>query len=158
MNEFLTSNLVLNREYYFRLLALVFLDTLVSMPLSIYSIWVRAEHGEPMRAWPGWTAVHSHYSEVWIITAEEWRGGTGTWGKSSVLFSEWIYVICAIFYIAFFSFTKGMLWWYARPFELVCGRFICMRRRGLTLPDMEFQGGESFNPQCVRYPPTSSCC
>ena len=117
MDEFLVSGTTMNRERYHRLIALSCVDTVVTLPLGAYIVWVNAVHGPPMQPWIGWAAVHSNFSAAWPFPADVWK--SVHWFRVAVYWREWVYVVCTVFYVAFFGFTEEMRRWYIKPFVVV---------------------------------------
>ena len=92
--------MTLNR--YFRLMALAMSDIFLTIPLSIFTIWLNAT-AQPIGPWISWSNVHFDFSRIEQIPAVIWQSNQLL--VVSMQFTRWIVPTCAFVFFAFFGFA-----------------------------------------------------
>ncbi|KAJ7145534.1 pheromone A receptor-domain-containing protein [Mycena epipterygia] len=101
--EFLFSsdnNLNLNR--YVRLMALASTDLLLTIPLSIYVLYINTSV-VGLSPWISWADTHSNFSRVVLIPGIVWRSSELT--VASLETTRWLTVACAFIFFGYFGFA-----------------------------------------------------
>lgn len=88
-----------NRGQYIRLMAISSAEILGTVPLGTYYIVSSARQG--VVPWPGWAAVHSHYSEVMQVAGFIWRNDPVA--SLNLELTRWSLVACAFIFFALFG-------------------------------------------------------
>jgi hypothetical protein len=120
-NKFLQSNGLLNRRHYFRILALAFIDILLTLPLGIISaasqILTNIHNPIPGYKFPfyyGWAVVHSDWAPEGFSYSEE--VGEGVWDLFNFYFESWASPTLALAIFALFGLTSEARATYWRSF------------------------------------------
>ena len=126
MNKFLSSNSQVTFSRYFRLMALACMDTILTIPLGAFSIWLNAVQGGGPSPWLGWADAHWGFSRVGTIPAVLWS--SDYYAKLSFDLTRAFIVICAVIFFAFFGFAEEARKNYRKVFWAIAKRF------GYTMP------------------------
>ncbi|KAJ6498392.1 pheromone A receptor-domain-containing protein [Mycena vitilis] len=100
--ELLSSNTNLNLNRYARLMALAATDLLLTIPLSVWVLYVNAAV-VGLAPWVSWGDTHSDFSRVVQVPGVFWRADAYT--AASVETTRWATVACALLFFAFFGFA-----------------------------------------------------
>ena len=111
----LASNTTMNRNAFFKLLALGLFDILLTLPLGIVSLVEDILQGGITGFWPGWKAVHASFSTIPTATSEEWKS-EGFWSVFNIRFDQWINPIFAVAFFLLFGITEQKRAWYRSIF------------------------------------------
>ncbi|KAF8239230.1 STE3-like pheromone receptor [Tricholoma matsutake] len=101
-NQLLSSNSSMNISRYLRLILLALIDIVLTIPLSIYSIYI-ANKGVGMAPWISWQDTHFNFGRVGLVPALIWRGDRSF--ETSVELTRWLPVFCAFIFFALFGFA-----------------------------------------------------
>lgn len=150
MNQWLSSNSQVTFSRYFRLMALATMDTVLTVPLGAFSIWLNVvETGGPS-PWRGWADAHWGFSRVSQVPALLWR--TNHWTVVSFNMTRVFIILCAVVFFAFFGFAEEARKNYRKAFWGIARRFgYTMPLRGTTM------GGTSAYVLFLRLSPSSVC-
>jgi pheromone a factor receptor len=130
MSQFLSSNAQVTFSRYFRLMALACMDTLLTIPLGAYNIWVNVNSGPD--PWRGWADAHWGFSRVGTFPAILWRNDPT--GRLSFNLTRSFIIVCAVVFFAFFGFADEARKNYRKVFWGVARRF------GYTMPTATTRG------------------
>ena len=111
LNKVLASNTTLKRNGFIQLLSLGLFDILVTLPLAIIGLVQDVLQHEVSDFYPGMEAVHSGFSTVPIVPADEWKSA-GFWTIFGVKSDEWINLILAFGFFLLFGLTERKRAWY----------------------------------------------
>lgn len=103
MGHFLRNYSKLTTSRYFRLMALSMMDTALTIPLSIFVIWVNTTESQ-VQPWLGLADAHFGFSRVDQIPAVLWR--TSRWTVITMDMDRWFIVICAFIFFFFFGLAE----------------------------------------------------
>lgn len=93
-------------------------DIAFLLPVSMLGVVGDARQG-PISFWPGWSTVHSGFSEIPMESSEEWR--STFWDRFFVRFNESINVIGAFLFFILFGLTADALANYRHAFWAIVG-------------------------------------
>lgn len=120
MSQFLNSNAQITFSRYFRLMALALMDTVLTVPLASFAIWLNAVQS-PISPWRGLADVHWGFHRVEQIPAIQWR--LDHWVVLSFAFDQWFIILCAVTFFAFFGFAEESRKNYAKIYWTIMRRF-----------------------------------
>lgn len=103
MGNFLRSYSNLSSSRYFRLMALSMMDTILTIPLSIFIIWVNTTDSQ-VQPWLGLADAHFGFSRVDQIPSVLWR--LDRWTVITMEMDRWFIVICAFIFFIFFGLAE----------------------------------------------------
>lgn len=83
-------------------MALAMTDIVLTIPLSIFTIWLNAT-STPIARWISWTDTHFNYSRIEQIPALIWRQNRLL--IVSIEFTRWTTVFCSLVFFAYFGFA-----------------------------------------------------
>jgi pheromone a factor receptor len=118
-SQVMSSNRNLNRNRYFRLMALAAIEVLCTIPISSYVLSITAKHVAP---WKSWAQTHNngHYSRIMEIPASVWKDIPDT--AHALEMFRWLLVTCAFIFFAFFGFADEARKHYRLVFVSLAGR------------------------------------
>ena len=105
----------MNRNGFFKLLALGLFDMFITLPVAIIQIVGDTRADGVSVFWPGWEAVHNDFSSIPSITAVEWKAA-GSWTVFEIRFNQWINPILAMAFFLLFGLTERKRSWYKSLF------------------------------------------
>ena len=140
----LASNTTMNRNAFFKLLALGLFDILLTLPLGIVSLVEDILQGGITGFWPGWNAVHASFSTIPTPTSEEWKSA-GFWTVFYVKLREWVNPIFAVAFFLFFGTTNQKRAWYRSIFWKAMRPFGLKPRVDPVTSDVVFGSGPGVN-------------
>ncbi|KAK7025127.1 pheromone B alpha 1 receptor [Favolaschia claudopus] len=111
------SNLNLNR--YIRLMLLASTDLFMTIPLSIWVLWVNVRV-VGLSPWISWADTHSNFSRVVQIPGVFWRSDVYT--VASLETTRWLTVACSFLFFAYFGFADEAIKNYRAAFTSVAKR------------------------------------
>lgn len=120
MSQFLNSNSQITFSRYFRLMMLAMVDTAITVPFSIFVIWLNAFESE-VSPWKGLADAHWGFSRVEQFAAVEWR--LSHWNTVSFYIDRWAIIFCACLFFGFFGFAEESRKNYAKAYWFVMRRF-----------------------------------
>ena len=155
LNEFLDSGRAdsVNRNSYFRIMALGCIDALFTLPLNIIDV-VLNSLDFPVDFWPGWTAVHADFGMIGQYSTADWKSG-GFWSVFAVRWDEWINVLFAVVFFALFGLTGEARARYKAAFWKVVG-LTGLRPRAAPKSELSDVMFGSFQINTAISQPTSS--
>ena len=124
LNETFASSAVVNRNGFFKLLALGLFDMFITLPVAIIQIVGDTRADGVSVFWPGWEAVHIDFSSIPTATAVEWKAA-GSWTIFEIRFNQWINPILAMTFFLLFGLTQRkraqyrcVFWKVMKPFGI----------------------------------------
>ena len=105
---------------YLRLLALVSMNTVITVPFAAYSIYANATETEPS-PWKGWANAHLNFERVSQVPAVLWRQNPATIRAFDM--TRAFLVVCAVIFFAFFGFASEARREYQKAYWAVAKRF-----------------------------------
>lgn len=120
MSQFLSSNAQITFSRYFRLMALSMMDTILTVPLATFAIWLNAVES-PISPWRGLADVHWGFHRVEQIAAVQWH--LSKWTVLSFALDRWFIVLCAAVFFAFFGFAEESRKNYKKGYWSIARRF-----------------------------------
>ncbi|KAJ7691152.1 pheromone A receptor-domain-containing protein [Mycena rosella] len=146
--ELLSSNNNLNLNRYVRLMCLASTDLFLTIPLSIWVLWVNAAV-VGISPWISWEDTHSNFSRVVTVPSIFWRSDPLT--VASLETTRWLTVACAFLFFGYFGFADEAIKNYRSMF------FSVAKRVGYSHASMSSSGGVlSSNGSKSKYAQTSS--
>ncbi|KAJ7809993.1 pheromone B alpha 1 receptor [Mycena olivaceomarginata] len=112
--ELLSSSNNLNLNRYVRLMLLAGTDIAMTIPLSIWVLWVNARI-VGISPWISWADTHSNFSRVVQVPGVIWRSDPYT--VASLETTRWVTVVCSLLFFAYFGFADEAMknyrgaWW-----------------------------------------------
>lgn len=120
--ELLSASSSMSISRYFRLMLLSCLEMALTLPLSIYSIYINTS-GVPISPYKSWSDTHYQFWMVLQIPAFVWQGDQAN--AIAVEMGRWIYPCAAFLFFALFGFAeearrhyRAAFWCVVRPFSL----------------------------------------
>ncbi|KAI5119268.1 hypothetical protein M0805_007270 [Coniferiporia weirii] len=120
MSQFLNSNSQITLSRYFRLMALAMMDTVLTIPLAIFAIWLNAVESE-IQPWRGLADAHFDFSRVEQVSSVVWH--LSKWTTLSFGLDRWFIVFCAAVFFAFFGFAEESRKNYMKVYWIIASRF-----------------------------------
>ncbi|TDL17305.1 fungal pheromone STE3G-protein-coupled receptor [Rickenella mellea] len=118
LNEFLDSiNSSASTKHYFRLMVLSCTEIVFTIPLSSWVLYMEITN---MTKYISWTDTHSYFHVVRTYPSIIWRSEKAL--RPLVEFKQWIILVCAFVFIAFFTFGEDSRGNYGRIFSAVVKR------------------------------------
>jgi Pheromone A receptor len=115
LKQFLSSGSNLNSGYYFRLMGLVSIELLLTVPLGSYILYLNLQGLNP---WRGWSDTHLRFSHVRQYPSLIWK--SSHFSIVELELTRWSAVICAFVCFAFFGFTDDARKNYRITLNAVC--------------------------------------
>ncbi|THH19065.1 hypothetical protein EUX98_g8848 [Antrodiella citrinella] len=136
-----TSSLSFSR--YFRLMALASTELMLTIPLSIFVIYLNATT-EAVDPWVSWANTHAGFSRVDQLPASLWR-------QSHQLviaqeFARWIYPACALIFFAYFGVADEARRHYSAAFRFVLRKLHLATRDSNATGTTSSSSKFSFSP------------
>lgn len=139
MDEFLHNNTSINRQSYFRILALGSFDILITLPTSIINFYATLQDGDSLADfWPGWASVHDGFSSIGTATFQDLQQG-GEWTRFSIIWNSWINPFLAFAFFALFGLRAQARARYHRAFWFVLKRLGFKQRIDPVISDVLFE-------------------
>ncbi|TDL26972.1 STE3-like pheromone receptor [Rickenella mellea] len=110
------GSVIMQREYYLRLVGLALCSIIFTLPLSLFMIVMNSRN---IRPYIGWQNTHYSYSTVDQFPSIMWRANRNE--AVSVEFSRWMNILCALVFFAIFDLSSEGLRMYRRVFWFVAG-------------------------------------
>lgn len=142
MNNFLDSNLSVNRSNYWRMLVLGCLDAIITLPAILISL-IRARKEIPLEFYQGRALVHTDRQHL-LFPKSAWEP-VGFWDIFNVKWYEWSAPLFALVFFLLFGTTPQARARYWRVFWLVAKPF---RYKPPKMPDAsDVMFGSTANPE-----------
>ena len=120
MSKFLNTNSQITFSRYFRLMVLSMMDTVLTIPLASFAIWLNAVESE-VSPWRGLADAHFDFGRVDQIPSDLWR--LSKWDTLSFYLDRWFIVVCALVFFGFFGFAEESRKNYSKMYWTVAKRF-----------------------------------
>ncbi|KZV68511.1 STE3-domain-containing protein [Peniophora sp. CONT] len=108
MHSFLNSNTSVSRTNYVRILALASVDILLTLPIGVANIVLKAtsflEQNQKLPFYWGWTFLHTHWEPVSYSYTE--TKGSGTAALAQIYFTQWTSPVLAFTIFGLFGITS----------------------------------------------------
>lgn len=101
--ELLSNNSNISTNRYLRLMMLAGIETLLTVPLGIWSIYSNASVGG-IHPWKGWADTHWGFSRVNQIPSILWR--SNPIAERNLELSRFFIILCAFIFFCFFGFAE----------------------------------------------------
>ena len=98
----MTSNSSLTMSRYLRLMALVSIELLCTIPLAIFQIALNATF-QPLDPWVSWSDTHYNFSRVRLVPAVIWN--MNRLFVIGIELNRWTAPFCAFIFFSFFGFA-----------------------------------------------------
>lgn len=139
MNAYLdSSDKGLNRNHFYRMLALGCFDVFITLPSNTTSLIISALNGESIEFYEGWTFIHSEWEPI-LIPKTVWS--IDKWTTFLMYWDMWINPLFALIFFALFGFTAEAKECYRRLLHILCRPFRSKQAAGAEdlLPDVVFK-------------------
>ncbi|TDL15948.1 STE3-domain-containing protein [Rickenella mellea] len=142
VNQFInTGGGSISSQRYYRLMMLSCVDIVFTIP---FSVWVLCEGIGDIQPFVSWEYTHADFSVIRTYPSIIWRSDKNF--RQGVEWNRWNIIVCAIVFIAFFTFAEESRRKYREMFHSLCKRFcwscgkpsksVESKRRLSTLPSM----------------------
>lgn len=102
---------------YYRLMALAFTETISTIPLASYILFLNVKEG--VYPWKGWSDTHADFSRVEYIPSIEWQASNVS--AAALEITRWSTVLCAFAFFVFFGLATDARERYKGAFRLAAG-------------------------------------
>lgn len=139
MNAYLdSSDKGLNRNHFYRMLALGCFDVFITLPSNTTSLIISVLNGESIEFYEGWTFIHSEWEPI-LIPKTVWS--IDKWTTFLMYWDMWINPFFALIFFALFGFTAEAKECYRRLLHILCRPFRSKQAAGAEdlLPDVVFK-------------------
>ena len=119
-SRFMATNKTLTMSRYLRLMALSMTELLLTVPLSIYVIWLDST-AMPLDKWVSMEDTHFNYSRVEQFPRILYTANAKY--TMSLEFTRWIVVVCSFIIFGYFGFAEEARRHYKQAFWSIAKRF-----------------------------------
>jgi pheromone a factor receptor len=130
LNEVLTSNNTsVSYGLFYRVFILTAVDAMFTIPLSILVVYINAVQ-VPIYPYVGWADLHYNFSRVDTFTTEQIAAQNDPWLTFSKVWSQWIYVLCALVFFMVYGTSMDFVRFYWNGTWRVLGWMGVKRKAG----------------------------
>ena len=79
------------------------MDAILTVPVSIFLLWVTIVKDGPVLPWSGWADIHFDFSRIGQVPSIEWKLNSSA--TYVVRLNQWLCAFCAFVFLCFFGFT-----------------------------------------------------
>ena len=103
LSRLLANDKSLTQHQYHRVFILGLMDAILTVPVSIFLLWVTIVKDGPVLPWSGWADIHFDFSRIEQVPSIEWKLNSSA--IYAVRLNQWLCAFCAFVFLCFFGFT-----------------------------------------------------
>ena len=143
-NATLATDGTIGKSRFTQLLALGLFDIIITLPLQVIDLVLVILQNSIVGFWPGWQTVHTGFSNIPMLTSNEWKT-LGFWTVFNVRFFQLVNPIYGFTFFLIFGLTETKRAWYRSIFGKVLRPIGLMRHVDTVLSTIGFGSGPAVN-------------